>query len=685
MKKFIILLLTPVFGLSQVNIGSNQTVCLNDTAQIIATFSGSAIGCSGISDSLQTQVAGGNGSAGTIFNVINTSGSPLEITGISQGGTYVMNNDLMEVWVYAGDIYASVLPVGVPPYPGWNLVGSANVNTTGTSNSFGYIPVTGVTIPVGGTYSFRVQRMTSGSVSYTNGIGTAGVSTWASDPNITITEGHGGGLTDWFAFSPRCFNGMVHYGGGASWIDLSTGMTIGSGDTLNYSPNQSTNVCATIDCNGNTFSDTIFLEVLNTNISTTGFSLCNGPVILTASSSGFTSYNWNTGSISNLLTVNNPGIYHLEYLNSTGLSCLSDTITIYQNIIPINLSPSDSVFICQGDTLLIEGPSGFNQYNWNTGEITSSIIVSNPGNYSLSIVDDNGCTGNSDVTSVSISPQIISATTSGYSLCNGPVILDAGPGYLSYQWYNNGMIITNATNQTFSANVQGNYSVEVTYPTGCTANSTPITIFSASSQFYFSINTLGEDSLCMPNGQMILDAGNFSSYSWSTGETTRQINVNSLGSFYVNVTDANGCQGVSNPPFIVSNIVNTSNINGPLTPTQFNLVNYYVSSTSGSSYLWDIIGGNIQSGQGTNSVDVIWDNSGMFSFNVTETDADGCVGEEVSILVDVLINSIEDVNNENNLYKIYDMLGRIVYKKQDSLLFYLYEDGSVKRNIIIKE
>ena len=53
-------------------------------------------------------------------------------------------------------------------------------------------------------------------------------------------------------------------------------------------------------------------------------------------------------------------------------------------------------------------------------------------------------------------------------------------------------------------------------------------------------------ALCLPNGQVVLDAGNYSTFNWSTGETTQQISVNTLGGSYsVNVTDVNGCPGIS--------------------------------------------------------------------------------------------------------------------------------------------
>ena len=164
---------------------------------------------------LISPVLGGNGQSGCLFNVINTSGAPLNITGFSQGGTYVLNNVPMEVWMATGSaVYGGgLLPLGAPPYAGtfdFVLVGSANVTTTG-GTSLGLIPVSGVTLAVGETRCFRVQSM-GGTISYTNGTGSGGVTPWASDANVTITQGHGGSNTGWFAFVPRCFNGAIHYG-----------------------------------------------------------------------------------------------------------------------------------------------------------------------------------------------------------------------------------------------------------------------------------------------------------------------------------------------------------------------------------------------------------------------------------------------------------------------------------------
>lgn len=677
-KLFLITLCLPLFVWGQFSIGNNQTICLGDTAQIIATLSGpGTTGCSGVTDSLTCPNLGGNGSSGNSFNIINTSGGNLNITGFSQGGTNTTIGVDMKVWMYPGDYLLALNDTN-----SWVLVGSALVNLTSGAAS-GYVAVSGVVIPAGATYGFRIGAMAS-SIAYTNGVGTSGVTIWQSNNDLTITEGHGGVFPFWNQNSPRNWNGTIHYGAGASWIDINTGQTIGSGDSLIYSPLQTTDIAAVFDCNGQTYSDTMHLEVLNTNISTTGLSLCNGPLVLTAQT-GFYTYNWSGGSSTTaVLTVNSTGVYYVDYVTSNGLSCQSDPITIYSGNIPITLSTPDSLFICQGDTVEINSPLGFSTYNWSTGATTSSITTTLTGNYSLSVVDGNGCPGTSNTTSISISPQTITANTTGSSLCNGPVTLDAGSGFAIYQWYNNNVLITGGISQNLIVTTAGVYHCEIVYPTGCTAISNTLSIVAGTGAFNVIISAIGADSLCKPNGQVILDAGNYASFIWSTNETTQQISVNTLGSYSVDVVDAGGCQGSSNISFEVFDAVNTSVISGPTNPTQFQTVTYSVLSSSGSTYDWTVTGGTIQSGVNTNSIDIMWDNSGTFSLTVIETDINGCVGEEITIIVSIIISSIEEVNNTKILKKITDVLGKETKKEHNTPLFYIYDDGTVEKKISIE-
>jgi len=498
--------------------------------------------------------------------------------------------------------------------------------------------------------------------------------------NGTAVPGRNATIWDAYQESVRYFPS------GISWYDVNTGQMIGNGDTISYSPSQSTIVAAVIiDSTGQTYSDSMYIEVLNTNLSTTGTSLCNGPVVLSAPTN-FSTYTWNGPSTNNLLTVNTAGSYYVDYTTSNGLTCQSDTVVVYSGNIPITLSTPDSVLICQGDIVTIDGPPGYSLYNWSTGATTASITATTVGNYSLSVVDVNSCPGTSNTTTISISPDSITATTTGFSLCNGPVTLDAGSGFATYQWYNNGISILSATSQTLPVSGSGNYYVEVTYPTGCIATSNTLIIIPGTSQFNCVIDSIGSGSLCLPNGQVILDAGNYATYSWNTGDTTQQITINTVGSYSVNVTDANGCQGFSSTPFTVSNIVNTSAITGPINPVMFQSVNYSVLPTTGSTYNWTLIGGTI-TGQGTNSIDVVWNNSGMFSFSVTETDINGCEGDAVSMMVNVIISDLGNIEPTNKeLIKVTDLLGRNIKIGSNITIPFIkmYDDGTVEKIMIIE-
>ena len=705
MKKILFLLFCiPVACWGQILIGNDQEICQGDIAQLIATYSqGTTISWTG-SPILITECDPGSPD---IVEIQNVSSSPVDVTGwrvvlsdsysdISQANSIeqvlsgVMISEETKSWSdgstsanYWGN---NILwnPGAPPGFGTWILLldnnnnvmdvfvgnwSSADIDSSAIATSVGIISLSG----------------------HWNGDGVDQTSIGSSLESFSRTGNDDNDDASDFIITSTSANitniglNLPFIGGGATWYDGSS-QIIGGGDTIYYSPSQSTNIVAMItDTLGQTYSDTMFLEVFNTNLSTTGTSLCNGPVVLSAPTN-FSTYTWNGPSTNNLLTVNTAGSYYVDYTTSNGLTCQSDTVVVYSGNIPITLSTPDSVLICQGDIVTIDGPPGYSLYNWSTGATTASITATTVGNYSLSVVDVNSCPGTSNTTTISISPDSITATTTGFSLCNGPVTLDAGSGFATYQWYNNGISILSATSQTLPVSGSGNYYVEVTYPTGCIATSNTLIIIPGTSQFNCVIDSIGSGSLCLPNGQVILDAGNYATYSWNTGDTTQQITINTVGSYSVNVTDANGCQGFSSTPFTVSNIVNTSAITGPINPVMFQSVNYSVLPTTGSTYNWTLIGGTI-TGQGTNSIDVVWNNSGMFSFSVTETDINGCEGDAVSMMVNVIISDLGNIEPTNKeLIKVTDLLGRNIKIGSNIAIPFIkmYDDGTVEKIMIIE-
>lgn len=160
------------------------------------------------------------------------------------------------------------------------------------------------------------------------------------------------------------------------------------------------------------------------------------------------------------------------------------------------------------------------------GPHTISIHVSTPG-----MVDNNN---SNDTLSVTFLPQPYLPFNLGpdTSLClGGSLNLIAGAGYSSYLWSDG------STAATLAASSIGTYSVTATDGNGCTFADT-VTISQATS----ILVNLGNDTLVC-GGSIALTPGNFTSYQWSTGQSSATITVSHPGTYTITVTNAAGCIG----------------------------------------------------------------------------------------------------------------------------------------------
>ena len=82
---------------------------------------------------------------------------------------------------------------------------------------------------------------------------------------------------------------------------------------------------------------------------------------------------------------------------------------------------------------------------------------------------------------------------------------------------------------------------------------------------------------------------------------------------------------------------------GSTDPYSQTLQVYTYTATAGSTYEWTIVGGDILEGNGTNELSVVWNVGGAGSVCVTETNADGCSGEQECLIVNVNLSAVSEM------------------------------------------
>ena len=304
-----------------------------------------------------------------------------------------------------------------------------------------------------------------------------------------------------------------------------------SGDTtssISVAPLSSTtySIIASNSC----FSDTAYINVSVSNPTLSLGSdliLCGADTILLDATSNFSSYAWSSGDSVQIKNVTQGGIYSVVVSDSLG--CVtSDTISIFHSIPQVNLGAD--LNICGHDSIVLS-VSSFTSYAWSNGDTLQSSTITQVGEYIVSVVDSLGCM-DSDTVQVFQSASTIDLGPSVTALCgaNDTITLDATSNYSSYAWS------TSDTLQSIIVYQIGTYSVTVTDSLGCTASDS-IEIVQSNPTL-----DLGSDLILCGADTILLDAtANFSSYTWSSGDSVQIKNVTQGGIYSVVVTDSLGC------------------------------------------------------------------------------------------------------------------------------------------------
>ena len=95
----------------------------------------------------------------------------------------------------------------------------------------------------------------------------------------------------------------------------------------------------------------------------------------------------------NFSSTVNPQIIYARLENTNNPECYDTTAFSLETISVPNLSLADTYYLCENSSLTISINENFDNYLWSTGETSSSIIISTPGKYSITVSNNDslGC------------------------------------------------------------------------------------------------------------------------------------------------------------------------------------------------------------------------------------------------------------------------------------------------------
>ncbi|MFT3738778.1 MAG: PKD domain-containing protein [Breznakibacter sp.] len=213
-----------------------------------------------------------------------------------------------------------------------------------------------------------------------------------------------------------------------------------------------------------------------------------------------------------------------------------DTITKTVQVFPLPSAglPSAISYCADKYTLdaTVSDPAMAASYLWNNGSKQARLTVERDGTYSVDITSDKGCRVK-ESTTVTLNAQTDPHLPDNVTYCTQG-ILDALYADAYCTWYKDGIGI--AGGRYLSVSENGLYKVVVDDGKCSASDSVTVTINPVPAVF------LGNDVTECTGTAVTLDAGaGFSSYQWSTGETSRTITVGTSSKYKVTVTNAYGC------------------------------------------------------------------------------------------------------------------------------------------------
>ena len=306
------------------------------------------------------------------------------------------------------------------------------------------------------------------------------------------------------------------------------------------------------------------LALSETHTDVTCFGACDGFINVTTTG-GTTPYTyaWDNSEVSEDIINLCAGDYTLTATDDNGcVETITITITEPAEIIP---TPTMTAANCGQDdggvsvTVIGGTVAADYTYEWQDDQgnvVGTTATVNNlfPGNYCVTVTDDNGCTATACIDVDNITAGTIAVNVDGNVSCNGvcdgaaTITTTGGTAPYTYNWMDsNGNVVftENTANLTSTINTlcADDYDVQVIDAVGCimTDNFTitepaPLAIVLDNST---NVTCFGA---CDGTADLTTSGGTAPyTYAWDSGQTTEDLTGLCAGDYNLTVTDDNGC------------------------------------------------------------------------------------------------------------------------------------------------
>jgi gliding motility-associated-like protein len=341
--------------------------------------------------------------------------------------------------------------------------------------------------------------------------------------------------------------------------------------------------------------------------------ICDRQQIKLSAGRGYVTYKWNDNSTDSTLIITKPGKYYVDVTDNCG-GAGTDTVLITAAGLVFKIAGNTTK--CNSDTVLLQASAGYYNYQWSPKQnlqATSDRALVCPATttrYYATAEKWPGCTLiDSILITTLVSPPVNLPGDS--QLCTGDsMLVQAAAGFDTYQWN------TGETQPAIKVRTPGSYLVTATFNNGCQSKDTFLLGWYPNPAPSLNKNSV----LCAGSTRLLEPAQQYDGYLWSDGSTGHSMEINTTGSYWVTVTDGQGCKGAD-----TTHVTTIAPLPAGFLPADTAICQYgkltILPVHNYRSYLWSDL--SISSSLTVKKSGLYW---------VTVTDQNGCSGSD-SILV----------------------------------------------------